>query len=159
MSPRDANSLTVLVIFGLLSLVILGFAAYNLYVDEQFDHDALKSQATIKQGSITRGSKSSIHYRVVYVFRDLYFRRWTATTDVARETYARLHVNDAVPVKYLDDGTNQSRIDWPSEDEYHWKRDEALFGIGLFVAGFAVLVYIVKRPRRTWITYYDRHRS
>jgi hypothetical protein len=145
MRSRNANPLSVLILFGLISGVLFGFAAHGLYLDEQFASSALTSQASIKQGWITYGHKGSIHYHVTYLFRDRYFRQWTTTTSVARDTYTHLHANDVVPVRYLDDETGRSRIDWPSEAHYHWYVDESVLGFSLFIAAFAILIFVAKR--------------
>jgi hypothetical protein len=141
---RSAHPLLAAVLIGIFCTGLLFLALSGLYRDEQFDQSTLRSQATVEHYWTTTGNKGSTHYHVRYHFQDEFFRQWIVNTAVARGTYARLQVGDVVPVKYLEDEPVQSRIDWPEEDQYHWRQDEILLCVGLLIGGFTALIFFSK---------------
>jgi hypothetical protein len=147
MSAKTVNPIFGLIGFGFVFLGIISLALRGLYLDEEFDTNARRSEATIDQVWTTTGSKGSTHYHARYHFIDDVGMSWVDNSTVALTSYRSLQSGSMVPVKYLESDPGQSRIDWPSEREWHWRQDESLACIGLVVGGFGLLIFLARRPK------------
>jgi hypothetical protein len=136
-----------LIIVAIMFIAIATMAVRALYLDEKFATSTHRSQATIEHDWTTHGSKSGTHYHTRYHFADEQGHVWADSSEIASGTYQRIHVGTIVPVKYLESDPNQSRIDLPEEDKWHWRQDEILACLGLGI-GLVFALAIASNWRR-----------
>jgi hypothetical protein len=132
----------------LCSLVFIAMGTSGLYHDFEFNGNVGRTTATIQRLWTSAHGRGGTSYQASYNYDFGSAGVREAESRVGPATYYQVHLGEQVPIKFLFQDTEESRIDWPIEDQWHWQHDETGLGVGLFFASIGLIIAWCGRPRK-----------
>ncbi len=122
----------------LIIMLIVGFGlmatgGYEFYQYERFQGKVERTTGRIEQ--LKHGSGRRSHSKVTYHYTDRAGMDHTGQSQVAPKAWWRLKKGATIPIKYLPEAPEISRLDLEEQTDWEWQQAVIPMGIGAFLVG------------------------
>jgi hypothetical protein len=120
----------------------------GLSTDREFNENVGRTTGTIERFWMTSSGRGwNRDYWVTYNYQPGSDAARQITLRISATAYPQLHEGLGIPVKYLLRDPDETRIDWPNEEQWHWVSDVGYVILGIVLLAGAAFAAWCARPQ------------